>query len=83
MANLNLEIISPSAVIFKGQCHMAVIPCAEGDIGVMQGHENLVANLKAGEITIYDTPNNVKEKIEVTSGFAEINGVDKLLVLLD
>ena len=83
MADLNLEIISPTGVVFKGLCSMAVLPAADGEIGVMNGHETVVAMLKAGQITVYDEKQNVIKTIAVESGFAEMQKKDRLLVLVD
>jgi F-type H+-transporting ATPase subunit epsilon len=83
MADLNLEIIAPTGVIFKGSCHMAVVPSVDGEIGVMYGHETIVAMLKAGQISVYDNKQNVVKTFAVESGFAEMQGAEKLLVLVD
>lgn len=82
MTALNLEIISPTGIIFKGTCHMAVVPSVEGEMGVMFGHEAVVAALGQGQIGIYDDRQNLIKTFDVTSGFAEV-GENKLLVLLD
>ena len=83
MALLNLEIISPSGVVFKGQCHMVVVPSAAGEVGVMHGHESIIASLREGQIAIYDEKQEVVKTFDVHSGFAEMHGEDKLVVLLD
>ena len=85
MADLKLEIVSPTGIIFKGTCSMAVVPSEAGDIGVMHGHEAVIAALRSGEkIAIYDDKQNLVKSIEVTSGgFAEMQGLDRLLVLID
>ena len=59
MSKLNLEIISPTGVVFKGECQMAVVPSAAGEIGVMYGHESVIASLKDGCIAIYDEKENL------------------------
>ncbi|MBP7710049.1 MAG: hypothetical protein KA100_03150 [Rickettsiales bacterium] len=82
MANLNLEIISPTGVLFKGACHMAVVPSVEGDMGVMHGHEAVIVNLKAGQVVVYDDKQNVIQSFDVVSGFAE-QSAEKLLVLAE
>lgn len=83
MANLNLEIISPNGVVFKGNCHLATIPSVEGEMGVMSGHEAVVVSLKAGEVVVYDEKQNALKKFEVVSGFAEVKEDNNLLVLID
>lgn len=83
MTALNLEIISPAGIIFKGNCHLATVPSVSGDLGVMYGHESVIAHLREGQISLYDDKENLVKNFEVKSGFAEMQGADKLLVLLD
>ena len=83
MANLNLEIISVQGVILKCQCDMVVVPSVEGEIGVMYGHESIIAKLKEGQISVYDDKQNIIKQIEITSGYAEMHGAEKLSVLVD
>jgi F-type H+-transporting ATPase subunit epsilon len=83
MSNLNLEITSPNGVLFKGECHLAVVPSQAGDIGVMHGHEAFIASLREGKIDIYDEKQNLVKSFDIQSGFAEMQGVEKLLVLVD
>lgn len=80
--SLHIEIISPTGVVFKGTCHMAVIPSVEGDIGVMHGHESLIANLKSGAVIVYDNKEKIIKSIDIDSGFAE-QSAEKLLILID
>ena len=79
---LKIEIISPAGVIFEGQCSMAVVPSAAGEIGVMQDHEAFVAALKEGKVAVYNGQEIIKE-IDVAGGFAEIHDGQKLVVLVD
>jgi len=83
MSALNLEIISVQGIIFKGECNMAVVPSVNGDIGVMHGHEAVIAKLREGQITVYDDKQNILKQIEVEGGYAEMQGLDKLMVLVD
>jgi F-type H+-transporting ATPase subunit epsilon len=83
MANLKLEIISPTGVLFKGECSIVTIPSAEGEMGVMYGHEAVIASLQEGKIQVFDASNAVVKTFDVKSGFAEMQGQEKLLVLLD
>ncbi len=83
MTKLNLEITSPTGIIFKGDCHMAVVPSINGEIGVMQGHESVISKLKEGKISVFDEQENLVKSFDVVSGFAEMQGSDKLLVLID
>jgi F-type H+-transporting ATPase subunit epsilon len=81
--NLNLEIISPTGILFKGECFMATVPSVEGEMGVMYEHEAVIASLAAGQVKIFDANQNVIKTFDVKSGFAEVQNPGKLLVLLD
>lgn len=83
MSTLNIEIISVEGIAFKGECAMAVVPSIEGDLGIMQNHEAVIAKLRAGYVTIYDNSQNVLKQIEIAGGFAEMSGAGKLIVLVD
>ena len=83
MSNLHLEIISPNGVLFKGECHLAVVPSISGDIGFMQGHELVIAAMRQGEVAVYDDKQNLVKSFEVSSGFAEMKDINNLLVLVD
>ena len=83
MSNLKLEIISPEGVIFNGNCHKAVIPSTLGDIGFMHGHEAVVALIREGQITVFDDKQNIVKQLDVVGGYAEMDGYEKLSVLVD
>ena len=80
---LQVEIISPNGKLFLGNCNMVVIPGTEGEIGVMYGHELILARLKQGEIAIYNQNQNVTKKLEISGGFAKLLKDDRLLILVD
>jgi F0F1-type ATP synthase epsilon subunit len=83
--NLHLEITSPNGILFQGECYLVTIPSIDGEIGAMQGHEMVVSMLKRdSEINIFDENNKIIKTINVENGgFAEMQGEEKLLVLID
>lgn len=83
MANLNLEIISVQGIVLKCECSMAVVPSVEGDLGIMFGHESIIAKLREGQITVYDDKQNIVKQIDVKGGYAEMHGAETLSVLVD
>lgn len=80
--NLNVEIASPEGLLFKGLCHLAVIPAVSGEIGVMDIHESFITNLKDGEIKIVDDQQNLIKAFNIESGFAEMQN-SKLIILIN
>lgn len=83
MTNLNLEIISVHGVVLKCDCDMVVVPSVEGDLGIMYGHESVITILREGQITVFDDKQNIVKQIDVTGGYAEMHGAEKLSVLID
>jgi len=83
MPKLNLEVISKTGVVFSGQCSQAVVPCIEGEIGFMVGHEIVVAIVKEGKIKILGDEDKLIEEIDVESGYVEMKGENDLVVLID
>ena len=70
MATLNLEIVTPEGITFKGEADSVLLPGSEGKMEVFPMHETLVTMLDAGELHIKG-----KGKVEILAigeGFAEI-----------
>jgi len=70
MSGMQMEILSPEGVSFKGEISSVTFSTAAGMITVLPGHVNLVTKLKEGEIII-ESPQG-RKKITVTGGFVEI-----------
>ena len=83
MADLKIEITSIEGSIFKGSCHIAVVPSDSGNLGIMFGHEAIISNLQEGEIQLYDNSQNIFKTINIKGGFAEMQGEEKLLILIN
>jgi F-type H+-transporting ATPase subunit epsilon len=78
----HIEIISPEGLLFSSNCHLATIPAALGDMGIMADHEAVLAQLNEGKIEVFDEKNNILKEYSLKSGFAQFYD-NKLLVLID
>jgi F-type H+-transporting ATPase subunit epsilon len=81
MDTLNLEVITPSGLIFKGAVTSVTVPGEEGEFGVLAQHVALTTLLKAGVIDIVKDNGN-KESIVVNWGVVQIAN-NLLTVLVD
>ena len=77
----NLEIVTPSMVIVSEPAEMVVIPGADGDIGALPRHSNLMSTLHRGVIDIYNE-NKITSKVMIDGGIAEINE-DSIIILAE
>ena len=49
-----LEIVSPDRLLLSQPVDMAVIPAAEGEMGVLPGHSPMIVLLQGGMITLHE-----------------------------
>ena len=68
---LNLEIVSPEKLLLSKDVDMVVIPAAEGDMGVLEGHTPMTVTLRGGIVSLY-TGDQVTDTLFVAGGFAEV-----------
>ncbi|MDR3537477.1 MAG: ATP synthase F1 subunit epsilon [Acetobacteraceae bacterium] len=67
----NLEIVSPDRLLLSRPVDMVVIPAAEGDMGVLEGHTPMIVTLRGGTIALYEG-DRITDQIYVAGGFAEV-----------
>lgn len=74
MADLvEFELVSPEKLVVSRPVEMVVVPGTEGDFGVLPGHAPLISEVRPGVIAVFDG-GQVKERIFVAGGFAEVTG---------
>lgn len=69
---VQFELVSPQHLLRSEPVEMVVVPCTEGDIGVLPGHSPLIATVRPGVIDIH-RGGKVAERIFVGGGFAEVS----------
>lgn len=70
MAQLNLKIVTPEKEVFNLPVDEVVIPSAEGELGILPHHINLMAKIIPGELKI-----KIGSKVEVLAtgnGFIQV-----------
>jgi F-type H+-transporting ATPase subunit epsilon len=76
-----LELVSPERLLLSRQVEMAVIPSAEGEMGVLPGHAPMIVALRGGVISVRENGAE-SERLFVAGGFAEVLP-DRVTVLAD
>ena len=70
MSELNVEIVTPAGITFRGEIQSCTVPGADGSFQILKDHADLLANLKIGEIKFKQGSD---EKFLATSGgFLEV-----------
>lgn len=70
---LHFELVTPEKLVRSQDVHMVVVPGAEGDFGVLEGHAPLMSTIRDGDVSVYTSANGLPEIITIKGGFAEVN----------
>jgi len=73
MAELNVNIVSAERAIWKGSAKSVVAKTPEGEIGVLPGHEPVLALLVESPLRI-EAPDGGKLLVAVHGGFFSVDG---------
>ena len=68
---MNLEIISSTGILFKGETTRVTLSGTLGSFTVLQDHASLLSTLRAGVIE-YETAGEVKT-LDIEGGFVDVN----------
>lgn len=80
MATIRLQVVTPERVVLEDDADIVIARGAEGDLGILHGHEPLITPLDIGELMYRkDGAENV---VAVSGGFLEVRP-DKVIVLAD
>ncbi len=79
---LHFELVTPARLVRSEDVHMVVVPGAEGEFGVLEGHAPFMSTIRDGAIKVYRTESAAPEEIMVQGGFAEV-GANGLTVLAE
>lgn len=70
---LHFELVTPEKLVRSADVYQVVVPGAEGDFGVLEGHAPFMSTVRDGEILVFESATSVPEAIPVIGGFAEVN----------
>lgn len=80
MERILLEIVTPERKLLGREVEEVVLPGAEGELGILPGHTELLTLLKPGRLEFRDGAS--VEAYAIGGGFAEV-GHTKVVVLAD
>jgi len=75
------DLVSPERLLLSDDAEMITLPGAEGDLGVLAGHEPLITTLRPGVIEVKGGGRG-DERFFVLGGFADISP-SKLTILAE
>lgn len=78
---LNVEVVAPDRTLWQGEASMISAPAADGSMGVLSGHQPVLAVLRPGMVTIKPLRGDSVE-VEVDGGFFSVDS-DQVTIVLD
>ncbi|MDE8654099.1 ATP synthase F1 subunit epsilon [Novosphingobium album (ex Liu et al. 2023)] len=79
---LHFELVTPAKLVRSEDVHMVVVPGAEGEFGVLEGHAPFMSTIRDGALKVYRSESGAPEEIMIQGGFAEV-GANGLTVLAE
>jgi F-type H+-transporting ATPase subunit epsilon len=70
MAKLRFSLVAPERELYAGEVDQVDAPGAEGDFGVLFGHEPFMTTLKPGAVVVRD--GSSRRVFTIQGGFADI-----------
>lgn len=77
---LQFSLVSPERSLFSGEVDQVDLPGSEGNLGVLPDHAPLMAAIRTGTITVYDS--GKETQFFVQGGFANVTP-DGLTILAE
>ena len=68
---INIELVTPSEMLFTDNADMVIVPGSEGVFGVLPRHAATLANLQQGEISVYNN-GSIKRRFFIDGGVADV-----------
>lgn len=81
MKKLYLSIVTPERIVYEDEVDSVSVMTDMGEVTVLPGHIPLVANLRAGELTL--RKDGKVQYLVASTGFLEVRPGNKLVVLAD
>ncbi|TAL51276.1 ATP synthase F1 subunit epsilon [Patescibacteria group bacterium] len=81
MKKLHLSIVTPERIVYEDEVDSVSVMTDMGEVTVLPDHIPLVANLRAGELTL--RKDGAVEYLVASTGFLEVRPGNKLVVLAD
>lgn len=71
MADLNVSVVSADHEVWSGEASMVVARTVEGEIGILAGHEPMLAMLAEGEVRL-TLPGGERLVADASDGFLSV-----------
>lgn len=78
---LNVEMVSADHTVWSGEALSIAAPAADGDMGVLPGHQPVLAVLRPGTIRVRPLEGGEIVELDVSGGFLSVDHDDITIVV--
>lgn len=78
---LNVEMVSADRTVWSGEALSVAAPAADGDLGVLPGHQPVLAVLRSGMVRVRAADGGDTVELEVSGGFLSVDHDDITIVV--
>ena len=76
---MQVELVSPEAVLFSGECSQVVTRTVEGDVAFLDNHAPFIGALDIGKTQLW--ANDGVVSLAINGGFVEVSGNSVTILL--
>lgn len=78
---LSVEVVATDRTVWSGEASAISAPAADGSIGILPGHQPVLAVLRSGTVDITPTSGE-KVELDVSGGFVSVDH-DTVTIVID
>lgn len=79
--SLQVEIVAPDRIVWSGDARQLSARTVEGEIGILPGHESMLAVLGNGDVLV-DPVDGQRETVTIDGGFMSVDN-DKVTLVAE
>lgn len=81
-ANIRVEIVGPTGLVYKGKASEVKAISTKGQVGILPNHAEYISLLEEGPVVISELNSAQEKQFDAKSGLLSVNK-NQVLILLD
>lgn len=69
--NLEVDVVAPDRVLWSGTASAVSVPASEGEMGLLPGHESVLALLRPGTVRVRS--GGAEQRFQITAGWVSFD----------
>lgn len=78
---MQVEIVTPIGQVYSGEAVRVTAPGALGELGILPGHQDMLAGLRVGICVVENTSHGDKSTFVVDEGYVQVTGGERVIIV--